>query len=419
MGVPEISAHPVQSQQTKLPKLDPAKADLPLKTKFALANALANPKSAPTKMEEYVQGWKDDFKNVKDAPTLFNAVVKRTNKGFQSIDAATGLPQGTTAKAWGVAAALSTGVPQAAAKAVATAGTSLTASQAVTTVGALVGSSVMAACDKILPTEEHNHYEELPVDTVTEEKYVEKVVEKPVYITQWKDSIVRDTIEIPGKDSIVHDTIKVPEPYPVPVPTPPETILVNKEFHSDVPEKIKEIVKDLAGKDTTGIGEFVYGINYEDSKNYTLHQMRWDGGRTSRDGDVYVMNGIGTVWSDEDENYVLGKNETFYKNELYTNSGDLAAAKNNPRGEINANSNGSSNWYIFNPDNAYAQPGFWERQLPETITKVDDSTYRTSSGFILRKGDKEGTINVVNPQGADWDLLNVDIIGGDDAKDPQ
>lgn len=83
MGVPEISAHAVQSQQTKLPKLDPAKADLPLNTKFALANALANPKSAPTKMEEYVQGWKDDFKNVKDAPTLFNAVVKRTNKGFQ------------------------------------------------------------------------------------------------------------------------------------------------------------------------------------------------------------------------------------------------------------------------------------------------------------------------------------------------
>ena len=106
------------------------------------------------------------------------------------------MPQGTTAKAWGVAAALSTGVPQAAAKAVATAGTSLTASQAVTTVGALVGSSVMAACDKILPTEEHNHYEELPVDTVTEEKYVEKVVEKPVYITQWKDSIVRDTIHL-------------------------------------------------------------------------------------------------------------------------------------------------------------------------------------------------------------------------------
>ena len=60
----------------------------------------------------------------------------------------------------------------------------LKASHALGAVGGLAGVSILAACSTDELDEIHNHYVDLPSDTVTETEYKEVIVEKPVYITK-------------------------------------------------------------------------------------------------------------------------------------------------------------------------------------------------------------------------------------------
>ena len=304
----------------------------------------------------------------------------------------------------------------------------LKASHALGTVGALAGASILAACSDDILDEVHNHYVDIPTDTVTETEYVEKIIEKPVYI---KDTIFQrdttylpgdtvympgDTIVMPGDTIVNHDTIYIDKP----IPMPPETIYVNKKFHSEVPEKIKEIIHDL-GIDTTGVGSFVYGVDWQDEKNNVVHRTLWDGGRTSRDGDVYLMNDIGTKWSDPDEDYVFGKNEDFSRHELYLDGAkNLNDCENTPKSEINvSNGNGAPNWFIFDPDQVTAQPGNWVRNTPKSFTKIGDGKWQSSDGFTYEKGPIPNSVRKINQFGSEWLLKNISIIGGEDAKDPQ
>ena len=315
----------------------------------------------------------------------------------------------------------------------------LKASHALGTVGGLAGVSILAACSTDELDEIHNHYVDLPSDTVTETEYVEKIVEKPVYITQTDTLIehdtielppiiVRDTIKLPGDTIIKHDTIPqyivkhdtIEIEKPVYYPLPPETLFVKKDFKSDVPEKMKEMFHDL-GIDTAGVGTFVYGVDWQDAKNNQIHRTLWDGGRTSRDGDVYIMNDIGTKWSNPDEAYVFGKNEEFKRHELYVNSSqNLSDCENLPKTEISiSNGNGVPNWSVFDPDQSTAEPGNWLRQEPRSFTKIGEGKWQSSDGFTYEKGDKPNSIKKTNQHGSEWLLKDISIIGGDDAKDPQ
>lgn len=335
----------------------------------------------------------------------------------------------------------------------------LKASQALGTVGILGGTSLLGSCTTDFLDEEHNHYVEIPTDTVTETEYIEKIVEKPIYI---KDTIIQkdtiqlpplpadtvympgdtvvlpgdtvympgdtvvmpgdtivlpgDTVYMPGDTVVKHDTVYIDKP----VPMPPETIYVNTKFESEVPEKIKEIIHDL-GIDTTGVGSFVYGLDWQDEKNNVVHRTLWDGGRTSRDGDVYVMNDIGTKWSDPDEDYVFGKNEDFRRHELYLNvSEELSDCVNTPTSPINAsNGNGAPNWYIFDPDQVTAQPGNWTRNNPVSLTQIGDGKWQSTDGYTYEKGPEPNSVIKTNSHGSQWLLKNISIIGGEDAKDPQ
>ena len=320
----------------------------------------------------------------------------------------------------------------------------LKASHAYMATGLLGGTAILGSCADVLD-EEHNHYVDIPTDTITETEYVEKIVEKPIYI---KDTIVKhdtiqlpplpadtvympgdtvflpgDTVVVPGETIFVpgdtifkHDTIYVDKP----VPMPPETIYVNNKFESEVPEKIKEMLHDL-GIDSTGVGTFVYGLDWQDEKNNVVHRTLWDGGRTSRDGDVYIMNDIGTKWSDPDEDYVFGKNEDFKRHELYLDgTKNLSDCENTPTSPINvSNNNGAPNWYIFDPDQITAQPGNWTRNNPKSFTKIADGKWQSSDGFIYERGPEPNSVKKINPQGSEWLLKNISIIGGEDAKDPQ
>ena len=357
-------------------------------------------------------------------------------------------------KALKTAAKLATHAPQAQ--------KGLKASHALGAVGFLGGSAILAGCADDLE-EIHNHYVPLPSDTITETEYVEKIVEKPVYITL--TDTVRDTVKVPEiiykTDTfwqtkvdtfkvpvIIHDTdtvwetkvdtVKVPEiihhtdtvwetkvdtqyiDRPIYIEVPGETIYVNENFESEVPDKMKEMLDDL-GIDTTGVGKFVYGIDWQDAKNNQVHRTLWDGGRTSRDGDVYIMNDIGTKWSNPDETYVFGKNEEFRRHELYLNGNqDLSDCVNLPAEEINvSNGNGSPNWFIFDPSQSTAEPGNWLRQPPVTFTKIADGVWQSSDGFTYERGDKPNSVKKTNQHGSEWLLKDISIIGGNDAKDPQ
>lgn len=334
----------------------------------------------------------------------------------------------------------------------------LKASHAFGTVGILAGASLAAGCADQLD-EIHNHYVPLPTDTITETEYVEKIIEKPVYITETDtfydidtikqivekhDTLWRtDTIKVP---EIIHDTdtlweidtIKVPEyitkwdtlwqtkidtqyiEKPIYIEVPGETIYVKENFESEVPEKMKEMLQDL-GIDTTGVGKFVYGLDWQDNKNNQVHRTLWDGGRTSRDGDVYIMNDIGTKWSNPDESYVFGKNEEFRRHELYVNDGEqLSNCVNLPAKDINvSNGNGAPNWFIFDPDQSTAEPGNWLRQSPISFKKVGDGVWESSDGFRYERGPEPNSVKKINQYGSEWLIKNISVIGGDDAKDPQ
>ena len=350
----------------------------------------------------------------------------------------------------------------------------LKASHAFGTVGILAGASLAAGCADQLD-EIHNHYVPLPTDTITETEYVEKIVEKPVYITKTDtvydiDSIPvivektdtlwkTDTLKVPEyitkwdtlwlHDTVPQivektdtlwktDTLKVPEyitkwdtvyetktdtqyiEKPIYIEVPGETIYVKENFESEVPEKMKEMLQDL-GIDTTGVGKFVYGLDWQDNKNNQVHRTLWDGGRTSRDGDVYVMNDIGTKWSNPDENYVFGKNEEFRRHELYVNDGEqLSNCVNLPAKDINvSNGNGAPNWFIFDPDQSTAEPGNWLRQSPVSFKKVGDGVWESSDGFRYERGPEPNSVKKINQYGSEWLIKNISVIGGDDAKDPQ
>lgn len=334
----------------------------------------------------------------------------------------------------------------------------LKASHAFGTVGILAGASLAAGCADQLD-EIHNHYVPLPTDTITETEYIEKIIEKPVYITETDtfydidtikqivekhDTLWRtDTIKVP---EIIHDTdtlweidtIKVPEyitiwdtlwqtkidtqyiEKPIYIEVPGETIYVKENFESEVPEKMKEMLQDL-GIDTTGVGKFVYGLDWQDNKNNQVHRTLWDGGRTSRDGDVYIMNDIGTKWSNPDESYVFGKNEEFRRHELYVNDGEqLSNCVNLPAKDINvSNGNGAPNWFIFDPDQSTAEPGNWLRQSPISFKKVGDGVWESSDGFRYERGPEPNSVKKINQYGSEWLIKNISVIGGDDAKDPQ
>lgn len=302
----------------------------------------------------------------------------------------------------------------------------LQAKHAVGVVAGLAGTAILGSCGKL--EDEHNLYVKIPTDTVDREKIVEKIIEKIITVTETDTVIQHDTLEVPVyipgkdsivyKDSIVHDTTYIDRLVPYPVPG--ETIYVNTDFKSEVPEKIKEMLNDL-GIDSTGVGQFVYGLDWQDAKNNQVHRTLWDGGRTSRDGDVYIMNDIGTKWSNPDEKYVFGKNEQFKRHELYLDgSKNLSDCQNTPLSPINvSNGNDAPNWFIFESGQPTAEPGNWVRNTPATFTKIADGKWQSSDGFIYEKGDKPNSIKKTNSHGSEWLLKDVSIIGGNDAKDPQ
>ncbi len=301
----------------------------------------------------------------------------------------------------------------------------LKARHAVAAVGVLGGSAILGSCDKGLLEEEHNHKVPLPTDTIEKEKFIEKIIEKYITITKTDTIVKNDTIKVPEyiykdsivyKDSIIHDTTFIDRPVYIEVPG--ETVYVKEDFKSEVPDKIKDMLDDL-GIDTTGVGKFVYGLDWQDAKNNVVHRTMWDGGRTTRDGDVYVMNDIGTGWSDPDEGYVFGKNENFKKHELYLNgSNNLSDCENTPTSPINvSNNSGAPNWFVFQSGEPTAEPGNWTRNNPRTFTKISDGRWKSSDGFIYERTDKPNTIKKINSHGSEWLLKNVSIIGGNDAKD--
>jgi len=368
---------------------------------------------------------------------------------------------------------------------------------ALMTVGTLAGASIATGCSKDLLEEEHNHFVPLPTDTITKDNYIEKIIERPVYITKTDTLYKTDTISVPEyitktdtiyktdtikvpeyitkTDTIYKtdtikvpeyinktdtvwktDTIKVPEyitktdtvyktdTIKVPeyitktdtvyqtktdtvyetktdtIQLPGETIYINEEFESDVPEKIKEMFNDL-GIDTTGVGKFVYGIDFQDMKNNKIHSTMWDGGRTSRDGDIYRMNEVKTGWDHEAEAYVFGKNESFATHDVYNNSnGNLSDMSYSPLKPIDVkNNNNKPNWFVFNPGQQTAEPGNWEPQAVRTFTKISDGKWQSSDGFTYEKGDKPNSIKKTNQYGSEWLLENVSIYGSNVAKDPK
>ena len=351
----------------------------------------------------------------------------------------------------------------------------LKASHALGAVGALAGASILAGGCANQLEEIHNHLVPLPSDSIPYPEYVEKIIEKPIYITE-TDTIYQidsipvivektdtlwktDTLKVPEYitkwDTLwLHDTVpqivektdtlwkidtlkileyitkwdtvwkdKIDTQYvekPVYIEVPGETIYVKEDFESEVPEKMKEMLQDL-GIDTTGVGKFVYGLDWQDNKNNQVHRTLWDGGRTSRDGDVYIMNDIGTKWSNPDETYVFGKNEEFRRHELYVNDSEqLSNCVNLPAQDINvSNGNGAPNWYIFDPDQSTAEPGNWLRQAPVSFKKVGDGVWESSDGFRYERGPEPNTIRKINQYGSEWLLKNISVIGGNDAKDPQ
>ena len=60
----------------------------------------------------------------------------------------------------------------------------------------MAGGSLAAGCADQLD-EIHNHYVPLPSDTITETEYVEKIIEKPIYITETDTVYKTDTLKIP------------------------------------------------------------------------------------------------------------------------------------------------------------------------------------------------------------------------------
>ena len=376
--------------------------------------------------------------------------------------------------------------------------TGLKGKHALMAVGALAGTMVAGtSCTDNILDEEHNHYVPLPTDTVVKDNYIEKIIERPVYITTtdtiykndtikvpeyinktdtiWKTDTIKvpeyitktdtiyktdtikvpeyinktdtvwktDTIKVPEyitkTDTIYkNDTIKVPEYitktdtiyktktdtiYETKTDTiklPGETIYINEEFESDVPDKIKEMFNDL-GIDTTGVGKFVYGIDFQDMKNNKIHSQMWDGGRTSRDGEVYRMNEVQTGWDHESEGYVFGKNETFANHDLYRNGNDdLSNVAYSPLSPIKVtNNNNKPNWFIFGSGQPTAEPGKWVPQAVRTFTKVSDGVWKSSDGFTYEKGEKPNSIRKTNEFGSSWLLENVNIYGSNVAKDPK
>ena len=438
-------------------------------------------------------------------------------------------------------------------------------------VGGLVGASILGGCNvDDLFEEEHNHYVPLPTDTVVKDNYIEKIIERPVYVTKydtiyktdtvpgepiivektdtiwqtdtikvpeyitetdtiWKTDTIKvpeiitetdtiyktdtirvpeiiektdtiyktDTIKVPEiitetdtiwkTDTVIvpeyitktdtiykTDTIKVPEivtetdtiwktdtvtvpeyitktdtvyktdTITVPeyitkndtiyetitdtvyqtktdtIQLPGETIYINEEFDSKIPEKMKEMFHDL-GIDTTGVGKFVYGVDYQDMKNSKVHQSMWDGGRTSRDGNVYVMNDIMTGWDHEGEKYTFGKNETFARHDLYINSNqNLGDDINVPLAPIEVSNNRNTpNWSVFASGSTTAEPGNWQRETTRTFKKIAPGKWQSSDGFTYEKGHKPNSIKKTNQYGSEWLLENVNVYGSNVAKDPK
>ena len=399
--------------------------------------------------------------------------------------------------------------------------------------GTAVGTSVLQSCDKGILEEEHNHFVPIPTDTIEKEKYIEKIVERPVYVTKydtiyktdtvpgepiivektdtiyvndtirvpeyitktdtiyktdtvkvpeyitktdtvWKTDTVKipefiinndtiwktdtikvpeyitktdtiyktDTIKVPeyiNKTDTIYktDTIKVPEYITVndtiyetktdtifetktdTIKLPGEIVYVNEEFKSEVPDKMKEMFHDL-GIDTAGVGKFVYGLDYQDMKNSKVHRQMWDGGRTSRDGNVYVMNDVATGWDHENEKYTFGKNETFERHDFYVNSNkQLGDDINVPLRPIEVSNNRNEpNWSVFASGSSTAEPGNWQRSETRTFKQIAPGKWESSDGFIYEKGHKPNSIKKTNQYGSEWLLENVAIYGSNVAKDP-
>lgn len=454
MNTQKIDAQSVAQTQGKvLPKLTPS-ADFSLKTKFALANAFANSSYTPEEgeaalkesigralgqksfVQDRIESLKKDYQYVKNpidaAVVTFGRVASGTQKigteiadSWQMAPTSVKIAGGVVAAGAAIAATGGLAAP-AVAGAASTGGFlgALTGGQAVATVAGLVGASVLGSCDKALPGEEHNHFETLPTDTV--DKFYEVIVEKPVPGPVVHDTLfttIRDTITLPGTvDTIFKTRVDtfIKEIQLPPIVLPPVIITVKEGFQSEIPEKVKEMAFDL-GIDTAGIGTYLYGIDYQDEKNNKIHRSLWDGGRTSRDGDVYVMNEIKTGWDDPAENYIFGKNEQFQRNELYLSGNrDLTNCPNTPKSGINvSNGNGVPNWFIFEPGQPTAEPGNWVRNNPSSFTKVRDGEWQSSDGFTYKKGEKPGEIKKYNAHGAEWNFRNVSLIGGEDAHSPQ
>ena len=413
---------------------------------------------------KWIQGWKDDFAPVGDAKgvagkagAIADAVVGRTRRGFASMDAVIGLPQGTTEKVWAGAAAVATGAYVAEALG-GTAGLAATAktvlsspgTKALAAVGTVASPMAMTSCTDDILDETHNYEIELPRDTITEYKeitlppetitvvkhdtikepvmvhdttYIDKIIHDTTYV----DKVVHDTVTIkvpeihtdtikvpeihtdtlylPGE--VVHDTIKVEVPGPV--------VTVPEEWESPIPDKQKEILDEL-GVSVDKNGKFVLSTNYYDEYNYTLNMKNINGGKSSRDGSMIVYDEIKTEWGDN--GLKLGQNEAFrrYQYTLSNDGQNLTIRQFKPRNNPSvSNESGTPNWNVFK--NQLKDDTQWVDAGVITLSSENGSVRITGTSVDtdgeLSPGDIENSVMYTNPYQGQWRLSDWKVRTGD------
>lgn len=414
----------------------------------------ARAENEKTAVGRWIQGWKDDFAPVGDAKgvagkagAIADAVVGRTRRGFASMDAVVGLPQGTTEKVWAGAATVATGAYVAEALG-GTAGLAATAktvlsspgTKAVAAVASVASPMAMSSCSDDILDETHNYEIELPRDTITEYKEItlppetitvvkHDTIKEPfiVHDTTYIDKIIHDTTYV---DKIIHDTvtIKVPEIHTdtlylpgevvhdtIKVEVPGPTVTVPEEWKSPIPDKQKEIMDEL-GVSVDKNGKFVLSTNYYDEYNYTLNMKNINGGKSSRDGSMIVYDEIKTEWGDN--GLKLGQNEAFrrYQYTLSNDGQNLTIRQFRPRNNPSvSNESGTPNWNVFNgqlkDDTQWVDAGVITLSIENGSVRITGTSAETDGE--LSPGDIENSVMYTNPYQGQWRLSDWKVRTGD------
>ena len=473
----EEYAQKAEAERAKLAKMTPEERQAYLEQQDAalldgIKERSARAENEKTAVGRWVQSWKDDFSGVKDAKgavatagAVADAVVNRTRKGFGSIDAVIGLPQGTTEKVWAGAATVATGAYMLEA-AGGTAGITATANtlmsapgtKAVIAAGA-VASPMLTGCENMLD-ETLDHYIEIPTDTVLKEitlppEIIEVVkhdtIKEPVFVhdttyidrvihdTTYIDRVVHDTIIQNKTDTIIKtdtikipeihtDTIKIPEIHTdtlylpgevvhdtIKVEVPGPTVTVPEKWESPIPDKQKEIFDEL-GVSVDKNGKFVLSTNYYDEYNYTLNMKNINGGKSSRDGSMIVYDEIKTEWGDE--GIQLGQNESFrrYQYSLSNDGKNLTIRQFRPKNNPSvSNGDGIPNWNVFNnqlkDDTQWVDAGVVTLSIEDGKVRITGTTQENDGE--LSKGDIENSVMFTNPYQGQWRLTDWKVKTGD------